>query len=235
VNGLFVTGTDTEVGKSVVAAVLVATLAARGLRVGAFKPVVTGLDDAPEPGKPHDHELLARCAQMTPEAVAPLRFGPAVSPHLAAELAGVAIDPAALVAAASRTAAERGTVIAEGVGGLLVPLTSEGYLVRDLAVDLGLPVVVVARPGLGTINHTLLTVESARGAGLDVRAVVLSPWPPQPTPMEVSNGATIAALGAVEVVQLARVSGFSAAELARAGEALPVMRWLEGDREEDRA
>jgi dethiobiotin synthetase len=234
-NGLFVTGTDTEVGKSVVAAVLVATLAARGVRVGAFKPVVTGLDDAPEPGKPHDHELLARCAQMTPEAVAPLRFGPAVSPHLAAELAGVAIDPAALVAAAARTAAERGTVIAEGVGGLLVPLTSEGYLVRDLAVDLGLPVVVVARPGLGTINHTLLTVESARGAGLDVRAVVLSPWPPQPTPMEVSNGATIAALGAVEVVQLARVSGFSAAELARAGEALPVMRWLEGDREENTA
>jgi dethiobiotin synthetase len=228
VNGLFVTGTDTEVGKSVVAAVLVATLAARGVRVGAFKPVVTGLDDAPEPGKPHDHDLLARCAQMEPEAVAPLRFGPAVSPHLAAELAGVAIDPAALVAVASRTAAERGTLIAEGVGGLLVPLTSEGYLVRDLAVDLGLPVVIVARPGLGTINHTLLTLESARGAGLDVRAVVLSPWPAEPTPMEASNRRTIAALGEVEVVELGRVSGFSAAELARAGAALPVTRWLEG-------
>jgi dethiobiotin synthetase len=231
VNGLFVTGTDTEVGKSVVAAVLVATLAAQGVRVGAFKPVVTGLDDAPEPGKPHDHELLARCAQMEPGAVAPLRFGPAVSPHLAAELAGVTIDPAALLATAVGTAAERGTLIAEGVGGLLVPLTSEGYLVRDLAVDLGLPLVVVARPGLGTINHTLLTLESARSAGLDVRAVVISPWPTEPTPMEVSNRATIAALGDVEVVELARVTGFSAAELARAGSALPVARWLEGARE----
>jgi len=229
VRGLFVTGTDTEVGKSVVAAVLVATLAARGVRVGAFKPVVTGLDEEPEPGKPADHELLARCAGMAPADVAPLRFGPAVSPHLAGELAGVAIEPGALAEAARRTGAERGTLIAEGVGGLLVPLTSDGYLVRDLAVELGLPLVVVARPGLGTINHTLLTLESARGAGLDVRAVVLSPWPQDPTPMEASNRATIEALGGVEVVELGRVAGFGGAELAAAGSALPLARWLGDD------
>ena len=77
-------------------------------------------------------------------------------------------------------------VVAEGVGGLLVPLTL-GYTVRDLAVDLGWPVVVAARPGLGTINHSLLTVESARAAGLDVRAVVLTPWPAQPSVMQRSN------------------------------------------------
>jgi dethiobiotin synthetase len=229
VRGLFVTGTDTEVGKSVVAAVLVATLAARGVPVGAFKPVVTGLDDAPEPGKPPDHELLARCAGMAAAEVAPLRFGPAVSPHLAGELAGVAIDPAALVEVARRTADERGTLIAEGVGGLLVPLTSEGYLVRDLAVELGLPLVVVARPGLGTINHTLLTLESARGAGLDVRAVVISPWPEEPTVMEASNRRTIEALGGVDVVELGRVGGFGADDLAAAGEALPIDRWLGDD------
>jgi dethiobiotin synthetase len=227
VRGLFVTGTDTEVGKTVVAAALTADLAARGVPVGAFKPVVTGLHDAPQPGKAPDHELLAACAGMAPEEVAPLRFGPAVSPHLAGELAGTAIDPELLVGAARRAAADGDrTLIAEGVGGLLVPLTADGYLVRDLAVALALPVVVVARPGLGTINHTLSTLECARAAGLDVRAVVLSPWPREPTVMEASNRQTIQALGGVEVVTLAHVPGFSVAELATAGATLPVDRWL---------
>jgi dethiobiotin synthetase len=224
--GLFVTGTDTEIGKSVVAAALTAALAAEGIAVGAFKPVVTGIDEPPDPsGKLPDHELLAACAGMAPEAVAPLRFGPPLSPHLAAELAGVTIDPAALVERARRTAEGR-VLIAEGVGGLLVPLTSDGYLVRDLVAALDLPAIVVARPGLGTINHTLLTLESARGAGLAVRAVVLTPWPERPTTMQASNRDTIARLGEVEVVTLARVPGFSVAELAAAGATLPYDRWL---------
>lgn len=223
--GLFVTGTDTEVGKSVVAAALAAALAARGEAVGAFKPVVTGLDDPPEPGKPRDHELLAACAGVEPDDVAPLRFGPPVSPHLAGELAGTDIDPRALVAAARRNAEGR-TLIAEGVGGLLVPITASGYLVRDLIRELGLPVVVAARPGLGTINHTLLTLEAARGAGLDVCGVVLTPWPDEPTAMERSNRATIAALGDVEVATLPRVGAFTPDHLARAAEGLPLDRWL---------
>ena len=223
--GLFVTGTDTEVGKSVVAAALTAALRAGGLAVGAYKPVVTGLDDPPESGKPHDHELLATCAGMAPEDVAPYRFGPAVSPHLAAEAAGVTIDPTILVDVA-RANGEGRTLIAEGVGGLLVPLTSDGYLVRDLIAALGLRVVVVARPGLGTINHTLLTLESARAAGLDVRGVVLTPWPYDPTAMEESNRATIARLGDVEVATLARVPGFTPRELAATGATLPHDRWL---------
>lgn len=223
--GLFVTGTDTEIGKSVVASALTAALAAGGVAVGAYKPVVTGLDDPPEGGKPHDHELLAACAGMAPEDVAPYRFGPAVSPHLAAEAAGVTIDPDTLLAAARRAADGR-TLVAEGVGGLLVPLTSEGYLVRDLMVALGLRVVVVARPSLGTINHTLLTVESARAAGLDVRAVVMTPWPGTPTDMEESNRDTIARLGDVEVVTLGRVPGFTPSELALSGSLLPYDRWL---------
>jgi dethiobiotin synthetase len=223
--GLFVTGTDTEVGKSVVAAALTAALRAGGLAVGAYKPVVTGLDDPPEGGKPHDHELLATCAGMSPEDVAPYRFGPAVSPHLAAEAAGVTIDPAVLVDVARATGEGR-TLVAEGVGGLLVPLTSDGYLVRDLIAALGLRVVVVARPGLGTINHTLLTLESARAAGLDVRGVVLTPWPYDPTAMEESNRATITRLGDVEVATLARVPGFTPRELAATGASLPYDRWL---------
>jgi dethiobiotin synthetase len=209
----------------VVAAALVAALAARGEAVGAFKPVVTGIDEPPEPGKPPDHELLAACAGMAPAAVAPLRFGPAVSPHLAGEQAGVAIDPEVLVDVARRNGAGR-TLIAEGVGGLLVPLTSDGYLVRDLVVALGLPAVVVARPGLGTINHTLLTLEAARSAGIDVRGVVITPWPEAPTAMEASNRKTIAALGEVDVAALPRVASFTPEALAEAGAALPLDRWL---------
>jgi dethiobiotin synthetase len=225
VRGLFVTGSDTEVGKSVVAAALTAALAARGVPVGAFKPVVTGLDDAPEPGKPHDHELLAACAGMTPAEVAPYRFGPAVSPHLAAELAGVVIDPTMLVETARRNGDGR-TLIAEGVGGLLVPLTVVGTLVLDLVVALGLPLVVVARPGLGTINHTLLTLQAARARGVDVRGVVMTPWPDAPTAMQSSNLATIEALGDVRVATLPQLADFSPQTLAAAGERLPIDVWL---------
>jgi dethiobiotin synthetase len=219
--GVFVTGTDTGVGKTVLAAALAAALRADGVDVAAFKPVVTGLDE-PEPDRPADHELLAAAAGRPIAEVTPRTFGPAVSPHLAAELAGTTLEPAALVAAARNLAAE--VVVAEGVGGLLVPITL-GYTVRDLAVDLGWPVVIAARPGLGTINHSLLTVESARAAGLDVRAVVLTPWPAEPSVMERSNAQAIARLGGVEVATLAAV-GTDVDQLARAGATLPYDRWL---------
>jgi dethiobiotin synthetase len=232
--GLFVTGTGTGVGKTVLSAALLAAIAATGERVRAHKPVVTGLDERSQGGWPPDHELLASVAGMRGEEVAPLRYGPAVSPHLAARLAGAAIDPAALVArahaAATATAAagKEETVIVEGVGGLLVPLADE-LTVRDLAVALGLPLLIAAGPGLGTINHTLLTVEAARVAGLDVRAVVLTPWPEQPSELEQSNRATIAWLGNVEVVGLGPVGSPAVADLARAGDALPWREWLSID------
>lgn len=225
-HGLFVTGTDTEVGKSVVAAALTAALAARGTPVGAFKPAVTGLDEAPEPGKPHDHELLAQVAGMEPDDVAPYRFGPAVSPHLAAELAGTVIDSTILVETARRNGAGGRTLIAEGVGGLLVPLDVVGTLVLDLVVALGLPLVVVARPGLGTINHTLLTLRVARAAGVEVRGVVITPWPEAPSAMQRSNRTTIEALGEVPVAALPQLASFSTADLAAAGELLPIDAWL---------
>jgi dethiobiotin synthetase len=204
--GLFVTGTDTGVGKTVVAAALCGALAARGERVAAFKPVVTGLDE--EPGEwPRDHELLAEMASAGQSAadVAPLLFDPPVSPHYAAELAGARIEPRRLVDGARAAAAGADALVCEGVGGLMVPLTP-GYLIRDFAVDLGLPVVVAARPGLGTINHTLLTVEAARAGGLEVRAVVITPWPEAPDGIHESNRATIASLGGVSVCTLPHTS-----------------------------
>jgi dethiobiotin synthetase len=217
--GLFVTGTDTGVGKTVVAAAVCAALAARGERVAAFKPVVTGLDD--EPGDwPRDHELLAReaSAGQSPADVAPLTFGPPVAPHFAAQQAGRAIEPLELAAAARAAAASADALICEGVGGLLVPLTP-GYLIRDLALDLDMPLLVAARPGLGTINHTLLTLEAARAAGLEVAAVVITPWPDAPTGMERSNWETIESLGGARVCGLPRATPDS---LANAGAALPL-------------
>jgi dethiobiotin synthetase len=221
VRGFFVTGTDTEVGKTIVAAAACAALTTRGERVAAFKPVVTGLDE-PAVEWPHDHELLARTTGQSAEDVAPYRFGPPLSPHLAAELAGEVVERSLLIDRAETSGRASDVLVCEGVGGLLVPLTA-GYLVRDLAVDLALPLVVAARPGLGTINHTLLTIEAARAAGLRVAGVALTPWPAEPSPMETSNRATIERLSGVPVSGLAPTDPGS---LARAGRSLPLDEWL---------
>jgi len=223
VRGVFVTATDTGVGKTVLAAAICAVLRAQGERVAAWKPVVTGLDD-PDPGVPPDHVLLAACTGQRSEEVTGRTFGPAVSPHLAA--ADAPLQPAALEAAAHATAPADGVLVAEGVGGLLVPLAPHGYDVRALARALGLPVVIAARPGLGTINHALLTVEAAWSAGLDVRGVVLTPWPAEPGAMERSNAETIAALGDVTVSLLPRAAALTPDALAVAGAKLPLERWI---------
>jgi dethiobiotin synthetase len=118
-------------------------------------------------------------------------------------------------------------IVVEGVGGLLVPLNATAT-VRDLAVALGLPLLVAGHPGLGTINHTLLTVEAARAAGLEVRAVVLGPWPARPTVMEESNRDTIAARAGVAVACLPAADDGTPAELERIGAGLPVADWLPG-------
>jgi dethiobiotin synthetase len=223
VDGIFVTGTDTGVGKTIVAASLCAAGAARGKRVAAFKPVVTGLDE-PDSEWPPDHELLASAASagQTASDVAPFQFGPAVSPHLAVELAGEAVDPEAVVAAFRSEASRGDVIVVEGVGGLLVPLASE-YLVRDFAGEIGLALVIVARPGLGTISHTLLTIEAARAVALPIAGVVMTPWPADPSPMERSNWETIERFGDV---RMAGLPFTDRAGLAQAGEALPVSDWL---------
>jgi dethiobiotin synthetase len=221
--GVFVTGTDTGVGKSIVVAAIVAAGVARGMSIAAYKPIVTGLDE-PAGEWPRDHELLASVANagQSPEDVSPYRFGPPVSPHLAAELAGETIDPERLVGAAQAQAERADALVVEGVGGLLVPLARD-YLVRDLAGELSLPVVIAARPGLGTISHSLLTIEAARAVALRIQAVVLSPWPDEPSDMERSNRETIERFGEVPVIGLPRTDPKS---LAQAGAALPVSDWL---------
>jgi dethiobiotin synthetase len=200
--GVFVTGTGTEVGKTVVAAAIARSMAGTGARVSVFKPAVSGLDQDGEP----DHELLRRASGsgQSDDEIAPYRFGPPVSPHLAAELAAHPIDPERLVAAAQTAGEGADFLVCEGVGGLLVPLTL-GYLVRDFARELGLPAVIAANPGLGTINHTLLTVEAARAVGLDASLVVLTPWPDDPSAMERSNRSVIERLGEIPTGVLGRL------------------------------
>jgi dethiobiotin synthetase len=228
--GCFVTGTDTGVGKTVVAAGIVAVLQSEGIPVQAFKPVITGLDQPAQPGWPHDHELLARVARCPAEQVVLAGYGPPVSPHLAAELAGARAPSVASLSDGVRNGAVPGSVlVVEGVGGLLVPLDAEadtGADVRALARELGLALVVAARPGLGTINHTLLTLEAARLGGLRVAGVVLTPWPERPGTIERSNLVTIARRGAVEVATLGFVANAEPGTLAAAAAGLPLERWL---------
>jgi len=251
VRGLFVTATDTGVGKTVLSAALSAALIEAGESVRAHKPVVTGLDaqapsaaasgphssagdDGAQSGEqqawPADHELLAAITGAAPEEIAPLRYGAAAAPHLAAELAGERIDAGELLAAAADAEAEASSgaqrLIVEGVGGLLTPL-AERLTVRDLACSLGLPLLVAARPALGTINHTLLALHAARACGLDVRAVVLTPWPGKAGALELSNRDTITRLGGVEVALLRYIAGPDRRALASAGAELPWRRWLD--------
>ena len=221
--GLFVTATDTGVGKTVVASAIAATLAARGERVAVFKPAVTGLDEPS--GAPPDHELLRASAHSAQRARRGRpRTGSAPPSPLIWPRAWTAreIDPALLVAGALRAAASAEALIVEGVGGLSVPLNLE-YLVRDFAVDLGLPLVIVASPDLGTINHSLLTVESARSAGLDVAGVVFTRWPEHPSEAELSNLETVARLAGVAVTTLGAL--YTGPPINPAGD-LPVDEWI---------
>ncbi len=227
--GLFVTGTDTGVGKSVLSAALLAAMTAAGEPVRAHKPVLTGLAEPPEGAWPADHELLGEICSMEPQEVAPLRFAAPASPHLAAALEQLELDPLELLenargAAASPTGEPR-TLLVEGVGGLLVPL-APGYAIADLAAELNLALLIAAHPGLGTINHTLLTLEAARCRGITVAAVVLNRWPDQPGVLERSNRETIAELGRIEVLTLPELEGPDREALAAAGERLPWRRWL---------
>lgn len=218
-------GTGTGVGKSVVAAAVVASLAATGRRVAAFKPAVTGLDE-PAGRWPMDHVLLAGATGwQTPERVAPYTFGPAVSPHLAAELEGSRIERLVLDGAFRSASEGAEAVVCEGVGGLLAPLSLDPPLsVLDLVVAWGLPAVVAAGPGLGTISDTRLTVDRLRAEDVTVLAVVLSPWPEEPTAVERSNRSAIDRLCGVEVFGLPAATPGALVEAAVMAE-LPVERW----------
>lgn len=173
-SALFVTGTDTGVGKTFVACALAAALRTRGRRVAVMKPVETGVDAEPE-----DAVRLRAAAGDTAslDDICPYRLRAPLAPSIAARLEGVTIDPAHIVALITRRTAEADVLLIEGAGGLLVPVTTTATWL-DVVMRARVPVLVVGANRLGTINHCALTVSVARAAGIAVGGFVLS----QPTP-----------------------------------------------------
>ncbi|GAB4558040.1 MAG: dethiobiotin synthase [Haliangiales bacterium] len=173
----FITGTDTEVGKTTMARALLAAATAAGLDSRCFKPAESGCpSDERGALQPQDALALWRAGgqRQDRDSVCAYRFRDPVAPGVAAAREGVSIDFAVLAQAVDALRAENpDLLIVEGAGGLLVPM-GEGRMIRDLARMLSMPLLVVARPSLGTINHTLLTVESARASGIEVAGVVFS-------------------------------------------------------------
>lgn len=165
--GLFVTGTDTEVGKTRTSVALVHALRAQGLRVAAMKPVASGSRATPEGLRNEDAEQLRAAADDGPvyADVNPYAFAPPIAPHLAAEDAGVAIDPQRIRTVFARLSAGADFTVVEGVGGWEVPL-GPGTSTADLALALQLPVVLTVGLRLGCINHAILTARAVQARGL---------------------------------------------------------------------
>ncbi|MBN8440781.1 MAG: dethiobiotin synthase [Thauera sp.] len=178
--GLFVTGTDTEIGKTRISAALVMAYAKGGARVAAVKPVAAGMEDIGGEHINEDVHALRAVASvsLTAQEVGPFQFEAACSPHIAAALEGRPIRREAVLAAVESVAARTDLLIVEGVGGFRVPFGGD-WDSADLARDLGLPVVLVVGLRLGCINHALLTAEAIRARGLRLCGWVANTVDPQ--------------------------------------------------------
>lgn len=195
--GLFITGTDTGVGKTVTAAAIGLALQVAGRRVAPFKPAQTGWQDGGVADAPFVQELLGKTEPLA--AICPYRLAQPLAPAVAARLEGVEIDVEQIVAAFESLRTRYDIVLVEGAGGLLVELR-DGYTMAGLAARLNLPLVIVARPGLGTLNHVALTVEAARQRGLQIAGLVISGFPKQPGLAERTNPAEIVRMTALPLL-----------------------------------
>lgn len=172
---LVVTGTGTEIGKTIVTAAVAA--AHRDLRVAVLKPAQTGL----APGEPGDAAEVARLAGAHVTAVELARFPEPLAPETAARRAGLApVRPYEIAEAAQKLATEHDLVLVEGAGGLLVRYDGKGATLADAARLMAAPVLVVAPAGLGTLNATALTTEALRARGLTCPGVVVGSMPAEP-------------------------------------------------------
>lgn len=184
---LLVTGTDTGVGKTMIAAALITALRARGLHAVGFKPAETGLAD----DHPADSDVLAGASGEQSELTRPLlRLAEPLAPAVAAERAGIVLNPDDIETRIRRLRQDGYVVVVEGAGGVMVPL-NWGYTVLDLAQACDLDAVVVARAGLGTLNHSAMTVMMLRSCQIPVRGVVLNSCSAMPDLSESTNAASL--------------------------------------------
>ncbi len=176
-SGFFVTGTDTGVGKTLVSAALVSAARSGGCDAVPMKPVQTGCVSSENGLVAPDLELVCRLSGLTPDPadlapMCPYRFEPACSPHLAADMAGETISTDNILNCFRTLSDRHELVVVEGAGGILVPLGG-AHTVLDLIKGFALPVVIASRPGLGTINHSLMTVRLLESVGARVAAIVM--------------------------------------------------------------
>ncbi len=173
--GLFITGTDTGVGKTLIAGAIAKILQQAGKKVGVFKPIATGCRHQREGFVSGDAEFLAYCAdsEFSLDKINPATFGTPAAPFACEQLENKKVDLEKIIAAYNYICSETDCIIVEGIGGIRVPIT-DGLDVLTIAKAIGLPVVIVARPNLGTINHTLLTIDAIRSANLPLAGIIIS-------------------------------------------------------------
>ena len=172
-NGFFITGTDTDVGKTVVTACLATLFKSQG--VGVMKPIETGVDPKCSSTANSDTKFLMEVSGTTDaeEEVCPLRLKTPASPYQASQIAGTSIQPSTILKQFKLLQSRHNIMLVEGVGGLLVPITAR-YNVADLVREIGLPLIIVSRFKVGTLNHTLLTLNAARQHGLKIKGIILN-------------------------------------------------------------
>ena len=198
---VFVSGTDTGVGKTVAATWLAGALRTRG-QVALIKPFQTGATD---PARDGDEAVYRATLGETVTLRTLSTLAEPLAPSIAARRAGITLAPAEAAAACRAIAAEHEVTVVEGAGGLLVPIT-EALDMAAFARSLGASLVVVTRPGLGTLNHTLLTVEAAERRGLPVRLLIVSGYPDEPESVEMENLRFLRErLGGIPLLVLTRV------------------------------
>jgi dethiobiotin synthetase len=219
--GLFVTGTDTGVGKTVVTAAIVRLLLRAGRVCRVCKPVATGARQVNEGWLSEDTERLAEASGQAFADVTPWTFEPPVAPPVAARLHGSRLVLTEITAAVQSRCPPDGAIIVEGVGGLLCPLTDDAT-VADLMAALQLPVVIVTRRSLGTLNHTLLTLEAARTRRLNVVGVVVNETTP---PTGLAEETNVAELRRRIGVPLLAVVPFDPASVPNVTAALADVDW----------
>lgn len=199
--GLFVTGTDTGVGKTFVTACLAAVLRGKGIHVGVMKPVETGCGLSRGRRIPRDGLLLKRMAAVPDpiEQIVPYRLKAPLAPLAAARMEGIRIRPDRIEKAYERIRSRCSFLLVEGAGGVLVPVTDRLFM-ADLIERFALPALVVARAGLGTLNHTLLTVSFLQGRGIPVAGVALNDMDGKKDPAKKTNAALLRRLLPVPVL-----------------------------------